>query len=147
MPASVNVVVGKDEITPLLRKLGRRTDDALQETIERAIFRISNLAKFHLSTRWGARSGIDYTRGSVTHTASAPGEPPAPDTGNLLNSVVEDIRTLEGEVGVTAAYGAVLEEGTATSEPRPWLAPSGEQGLASVVDDLNRELRKVARRR
>ena len=147
MPASVYVIGGKDEITPLLRRLGRRTDDAIQETIERAIFRISNLAKFHLSTRWGARSGIEYRRRSVIHIASAPGEPPAPDTGNLLNSVVEDIRTLEGEVGVTAAYGAFLEEGTATIEPRPWLAPSAEQGLASVVDDLNRELRRAVRRR
>lgn len=147
MPATVNVIVGKDEITPFLRRLGRNTDKALQETIERTILRISNLAKFHLSTRWGARSGIEYRRRSITHIASAAGEPPAPDTGNLLNSVVEDIRTLEGEVGVTAAYGGFLEEGTDTIEPRPWLAPSAEQGLASVVDDLNRELRRVVRRR
>lgn len=147
MPATVNVIVGKDEITPFLRRLGRNTDAALQESIERTIFRISNLAKFQLSTRWGARSGIEYRRRSVTHIASAPGEPPAPDTGNLANSIVEDIRTLEGEVGSTAAYGGFLEEGTASIEPRPWLAPSVEQGLASVVDDFNQELRRVARRR
>ena len=41
----------------------------------------------------GAKHGREYKHGSVTHRASAPGEPPAIDTAALVNSI--DVSTAE----------------------------------------------------
>jgi HK97 gp10 family phage protein len=58
---------------------------------------------------------------------SAPGQPPAIDTGNLANSITEQMTGPgEGEVDVGAEYGIYLEMGTAKMAPRPFLAPAVE---------------------
>lgn len=63
------------------------------------------------------RSGRTYKRGTRTHKASAPGEPPAPDTGDLLKSVRFRLRR-EGnswvlEAGSTRKKALYLEFGAA----------------------------------
>lgn len=62
-------------------------------------------------------TGREYKRGSVTHRASAPGEPPAPDTGDLLRHVMWRVRN-DGErwfaeVGNSLPYAMFLEYGAA----------------------------------
>ena len=62
-------------------------------------------------------SGRTYRRGGVTHQASAPGEPPAPDTGALVRSILWQVRSEGGrwfaEVGTTLPYALYLEYGAA----------------------------------
>lgn len=62
-------------------------------------------------------SGRVYQRGGRTHQASAPGEPPAPDSGNLLRSVQWRVRhnglTWYAEVYSTLKYALYLEFGAA----------------------------------
>jgi len=72
------------------------------------------------------KTGRIYRRRSVEHQASAPGEPPASDTGRLVNSIATkyDVNTLSGTVVVDAEYGPYLEFGTQTIEPRPFLRPA-----------------------
>lgn len=132
----ISVQVKLDEITPYLIKLQRNTPKVIQATIERIVLRTEASLRFHLSTQWGPRSGREYTRRGVVHTASDEGEPPAPDTGNLLGSVDGEVRHLEGEVGVRAIYGAFLEPS------RPFMAPSIEDATESIIDDLHQELRR-----
>jgi len=72
-------------------------------------------------------TGRLYQRGkTVEHRASAPGHPPAPDTGRLRASVsTEVIRGLDdvtGIVAVNAEYAAHLELGTEKIKPRPYLS-------------------------
>ena len=56
-------------------------------------------------------------KGKRAHQASAPGEPPAPDTGDLLRSIVFRIRKTDfgwiGEVGSRLRYALYLEYGAA----------------------------------
>jgi hypothetical protein len=72
----------------------------------------------------GARAG-DY----ITHRASAPGEPPAVDRGNLINSVasVEEL-TPKGWAttggSTLATIPTALEYGTGTIAPRPAFIPA-----------------------
>lgn len=71
----------------------------------------------------GARSGRTYKRGKHTHQASAEGEPPKSDTGNLASHIrgfVEDRFTavLEG----ATKYARFLEFGTRFMGARPFLA-------------------------
>lgn len=57
--------------------------------------------------------------------ASAPGEPPAPDTGALRGSIAvawQDDGTVR--VGSGLEYAPMLEYGTATIEPRPHARPA-----------------------
>lgn len=65
------------------------------------------------------------------HHPSLPGNPPAPDTGNLRNSIRYEVngsgKSVCGIVGTTQKdppYGAYLEYGTSRMAPRPWLKPA-----------------------
>jgi hypothetical protein len=61
----------------------------------------------------------------IFHRASAPGEPPAVDSGALRASVTYDVaRTPQGweaRVGTPMRTGRLLEFGTSRMRPRPWL--------------------------
>lgn len=71
------------------------------------------------------------------HRASAPGEPPAIDTGNLLNSITHRMTgPTEGEVAVGAEYGVYLEMGTRRQAPRPFLGPAVEKVWPEFVKAL-----------
>lgn len=81
--------------------------------------------KFYSNWSTGGRSD--------EHTASAPGEPPASDTGALLTSVGHEMHvgeTVYALIGSSKEYAIYLEEGTHRRggevgiEARPWLVPA-----------------------
>jgi hypothetical protein len=83
------------------------------------------------------KSGREYPRGAKTHRASAPGEAPAIDTGNLINSLYAERRgRLHWEEGETAEYAEELEWGSSARNlaPRPHQAPAYEAKKRGVVD-------------
>lgn len=96
------------------------------------------LVRVRLST---PGTGRVYRRGKVAHRASAPGEPPAVDTGRLRSATAYRVgmtgtgRTYV-DVGVSRAgrggggkglvYAPMLEFGTRRMRPRPYLRPTIE---------------------
>jgi HK97 gp10 family phage protein len=100
----------------------------------------------------GPKTGRIYERGKTKkgkrkfHQASAPGEPPANDTGFLVSHIfAEPVR--EGLVGASKAipgaskniaarivarapYAVHLEFGTRKMEPRPFIRPAGDKAAA-----------------
>lgn len=80
------------------------------------------------TTRSGKQVSFIAYKGSKTeHQASAPGEAPATDTGNLVGSIevfTGNIDNLEAEVRTNAEYAMNLEVGTAHIEPRPFMVPA-----------------------
>lgn len=65
------------------------------------------------------------------------------DTGQLRNSISSDVRALTAEVGPTAFYGHMIEDGTSRTGPRPYMGPAAdahadafEQGIADAVKRL-----------
>lgn len=92
-------------------------------------------------------SGEVYHRRGVTHKASAPGEPPATDTGHLVNSITTKYNPseLSGQVIVGAGYGPYLEFGTATMEPRPFLRPALEKASPKFASGLSAAIQKVTK--
>jgi hypothetical protein len=72
----------------------------------------------------GPKSGRVYS----SHQASAPGEMPAVDTSNLVNSVQVDM--INETVGVVhtgdVEYAPHLEYGTINMDPRPFMTPAAE---------------------
>ena len=64
----------------------------------------------------------------TSHRASAPGEPPAGDTGLLAASILIKIEVVDekvtGSVYANAKYGRYQELGTLYMHPRPFLRPA-----------------------
>lgn len=83
----------------------------------------------------GPKSGRIYG----SHRASAPGEAPAMDTGNLVNSIqTEKEAPGAWTVYTNVDYAAYLELGTVYMEPRPAFIPAAEhwaQGFDSRIAD------------
>jgi hypothetical protein len=75
--------------------------------------------------RRSSGGGRAYRRGGRLHRASAPGEPPASDTGELARTVRRKVfrQDLAASVSVAARFGFMLESGTRHIRPRPWLVP------------------------
>lgn len=82
------------------------------------------------------------TGGKRSDRASAPGEPPAVDTGQLRNSVTHVVEGDRAYVGTPLSYGRFLEfgfilpNGTQVA-PRPWMRTV----IARLPDLLGEELR------
>jgi len=81
------------------------------------------------------------------HRASAPGQPPAVDTGRLWSSITADFRDdgLTGEVGPTVFYGKYLELGTSRMAPRPFMEPALEQNEPGFIRAVREAVDKATR--
>lgn len=88
------------------------------------------------------RSGRIYRRRGVTHKASGPGEPPAPDTGNLMRNIDTsvDAQKLTGNVNFGTKYSRHLEYGTVNMAPRPFARPAVENKKATIQADIASEI-------
>jgi len=89
----------------------------------------------------GGKTGRIYNRGNVAHTASAPGEAPANDTGRLASSIVsiqdkDQVLIIAGTGSVK--YATMLEFGTTNIKPRPFMLPALEKSRQWIIDRLNR---------
>ncbi len=86
------------------------------------------------------KSGTTYKRGVKSHRPSAPGWPPAIDTGNLTGSIVPEILPSQqvrvGSRIKDPGYPEFLELGTYKMDPRPWMEPS----IETVGDDIEDEV-------
>jgi HK97 gp10 family phage protein len=87
-------------------------------------------------------SGRLYKRGRKVHIASAPGEPPAIDTGALRASIqnkvsVKGINVI-GEVGSDIPYSLYLEVGTTKMARRPYLMSTVRKDKTKIVNIFKR---------
>lgn len=113
--------------------------------VERAVYASTAAVQGSAKRRiqHGPASGATYTS-SVSnreHVASAPGEPPMSDSGNLASSIATQVDGLTGYVFTPLDYGRYLEFGTGKMKPRPWLLPSLEEEAPKFRERLQRILR------
>lgn len=100
---------------------------AAREAAERHVARraqdLRNVIVQKLSAPGGGRTyGV--------HTASAPGQPPAVDTGRLRQSIrVQKVGPGHYRVGTDVQYAIFLEFGTRRIAARPFLRPSVQELL------------------
>ena len=99
------------------------------------------------------RGGLEYTRYKPYRKvkASAPGEPPATDTGNLIHHVKSEIQRsdnlVRGLVGIfgedTATYAAALELGSTENNlaPRPFLDVTVAENRKEITQILTEHTR------
>lgn len=128
----------------LLKQLQAVEGAAEQVTLEVITDIVTDTHAFAVAgIQGGPKSGRTYIRGGVAHTASAPGQYPASDTGRLASGVRMELPTLSnitGRVGTAVAYGPMLEFGTSRMAARPWLLPSFERAKVGVEKELRARL-------
>lgn len=82
----------------------------------------------------GGGTGRTYRHGNVEHQASAPGEPPATDTGTLAGSIHVVPGDRQAEVVASASYAAYLEFGTSKMAPRPYMRPAVDKHQGELTE-------------
>jgi phage gpG-like protein len=132
---------GLQQLLSQLKAVGAASDTVILETMTDLVtdtqaFAIQGIQR-------GPKSGRTYRRGNVVHTASAPGQYPATDTGRLASSVRAELPTeasMTARVGTSVAYGPMLEFGTSRMAARPWLLPSFQKAKIGVEQELRARL-------
>lgn len=134
------------------RQLNKLGEDIVQE-VKNSVFdgasAIETTAKNMINK--GPRTGKIYTRKKVKHQASAFGEPPKTDTGNLVANIQRKRKdkgfTYEVGTFLNPEYGIYLEFGTTKMEKRPWLLPSylmhEDEILNNTILGVNKKLGRL----
>lgn len=140
-------ILNKKQFTERLRK---NLINHADKNIGRAMFKASNLVKNTAveSILRGAKSGsiVQKYNPSRSHQQSAPGEPPASDTGFLAANITSRVakNTLSyieyvGQVVATAEYAKHLEYGTVNMSARPFLRPALRNNAKAINDIFKKE--------
>lgn len=115
-----------------------RLPQAALEVVEETLDDIDTTVQTGMAA--GGRGRI-YVRRGRTHQASAPGDMPARDLGNLAGSLQKEIsrREHKGYYYTTVEYAPYLEFGTSRGiAPRPFMAPAAEQARAAFLRRMRR---------
>ena len=116
-----------------LKNLEKDLEPDFQEVVKGGAQQIRGEAIKSIQT--GAKSGIVYEKYNPrrTHRASAPGQAPASDTGNLVSKItIRQDGKDKTNVESNADYSAFLEYGTSKMEPRPFLFPAFEKSRKPI---------------
>lgn len=142
--------------------LMQRITEAAGKAAERTILLYQNELKKELSQKGSGRVYRGGRKGQGTlRTRSAPGQPPAVDTGELRRSVLAQPTSSKASSGGTRVvryrilgikrYGFMLDQGTARIKARPWIKAPRERVVKQVPNIFNRymtaALQKFARAR
>lgn len=138
---------GDAQLIAALKKFGREAEAEISRAVQATAIEVrGDIVKRY---QRGPKTGITYRRGSISHTASAPGEAPATDTGRLVNGMAyQMVSRTSAEVTNSVEYGAWLEFGTQNIQPRPAWRPAVkeaepkynkrmETALARIINNAN----------
>ena len=83
-------------------------------------------------------TGRVYKRKGEDHIASAAGQPPATDQGNLANNITTSIKSKSngsviGQVISSAKYSKSLEFGTTNMQARPFMQPALNKNKSKII--------------
>jgi len=142
-------------VRQLNEKLGRisnRTRDEVKRALRRGALAIENTAvEGIISPPKTGRVYKSKHRKGATHQASAPGEYPAADSGELHQSITHTDASggdrLRYEIGTNTPHGTYLELGTSKMAPRPFMGPSYDKNEGKVKGDVRAAVRRGARSR
>ena len=140
-------VKGIKEALSALKNLQNNLEEPFREVIQGGAQLIRGEAIKSIQS--GPKSGREYEKYNPrrTHKASAPGEAPASDTGNLVRNirVVQENKDLI-KVESNASYSQFLEFGTSKMLARPFLFPATERSrpkiAQAVFDRVVKEIRR-----
>lgn len=116
----------------------KHAEREITQSVQKAIYKSASLIQADAirGIQRGKKTGKTYKRRGIQHTASAPGEYPASDTGRLASSIRINRGLLSADVGSDLLYAKILEPDSLTSEsklqPRPFLEPSYQKNKEKI---------------
>jgi HK97 gp10 family phage protein len=119
------------------KKLEKRLqDNKVKEYVTRGTMMVQNTAKESILKGGTGRTYEKYEP-RRTHTASAPNQPPASDTGFLASQITMDVDvksngTVVGQIISSAPYSKALEFGTTQMTERPFMQPALEKNRRKI---------------
>ena len=111
------------------KKLKKRLEDNMvKEYVTRGTLMVQNTAKQSILAGGTGKTYQKYDP-RRTHTASAPNQPPASDTGFLASQITMNVDvkpngTVVGQIISASPYSKHLEFGTVDMQPRPFMQPA-----------------------
>ena len=125
-----------------IKTLTKRLKVTPEKRVKQALFESGSLVRGTAtqSIARGTKTGVTYQKYNPNriHTASAAGEPPATDTGRLVNSIYQDTKkrgkTFVGIVGAGVDYAIHLEFGTTNMGARPFLQPALRKNRKKIIN-------------
>lgn len=143
-------VVGLKELMQNLKRMDADVGGEARIALEKVGQHLENEIKITLSHRWGPRTGRVYdTRKKGAryqkHQASAPGEPPAVLSGELMGSIAHKAKRVsktraEGAVGTNIETAPALERGRGNMAPRPFMFPTIVKEAKNVSGIIRKSL-------
>ena len=134
-------IIGDKALNDKLTRMARGTNvtPALLRAAERMrqlyVESVQEQSPGRPDTRYGPRREV---------IASAPGDAPNSDTGNLVNMTGTRVeRVNQAEAFSSASYADDLEFGTHKMAPRPAMGPAFNQTKAQAIEDVRDALRKA----
>ena len=122
------------KVTLDIARIDRMAEDAAERGLKTALATGEAILRGDVLSRPGG--GRMYGR----HRASAPGDPPAVDTGNLRNHTQADTQLryeggkIVGRIVANTAYASALEHGTERIAPRPFMSLLRTQFTGRLAD-------------
>lgn len=119
-----------------LPKIRRQVEPRAKAVIKKLIGELRTVIEVSME---GSKSGRSYGG----HQASAPGDAPAIDTGELFTNMAESTEDggLTGVLEINTEYAIHLEFGTSKMEPRPFARPA----VAKMEPRVREAFRQLAR--
>tara|TARA_Y100001937_G_scaffold9347_1_gene11516 strand:- start:191 stop:640 length:450 start_codon:yes stop_codon:yes gene_type:complete len=134
----INKVLGR------FKKLDKDLEEPFREVVKGGGQLIRGEAVKSIQT--GMKSGRIYEKYNPrrTHRASAPGEAPASDTGNLVRNIRVEQKTKDiVNVESRANYSKFLEFGTSKMLARPFLFPAFEKSKSKILQATFKRVQKA----
>lgn len=142
---------GARELHMKLGRIGRAAVAEARVALMRGAHRVQNRAVQGIIDP--PKTGETYPsrgRKGAPHKASAPGEFPAADTGELHGSITTVENSSRAvtrfEVGANVEYAKHLELGTSKIKPRPFLGPSLAENEAQIRADIQTAVKRGLRK-
>jgi phage gpG-like protein len=137
-------VEGLDQVQAALRKFGADAEKLIGNAVTATALEINTDVKKRIQR--GPKTGRTYTRRGIEHTASAPGQAPATDTGTLASSIYfENSGKMQATIGSRLAYAYYLEFGTTRIAPRPSWVPASEAGQKKLNERIAKAIERAAK--
>ncbi len=135
-------ILGQETLKNAFAKLQANAFGAQLKSVQEATLEIHRTAIELIEANTDGRAMVRYNPKRRVFV-SDPGDPPNTDTGRLVQSIQFDFENdgFTGRVGTNLRYGAWLEFGTRTMEPRPWLSTAIEHVSSEIGEIFARNLR------
>ena len=138
------------EVNAISKGLKEAADNFVDILTTELVIGANNIRNDIIKSFRGKKTGTVYKKKSgKKHKSSAPGEAPAIDEGELLRSIIYDVKKGQIEIGAAGApYAPYLEEGAIYNpegsltirilEPRPFLEPAVDKNKDEIVLNIGK---------